>query len=172
MLLPNKKFICKNSKGGNCTKPTQKKQKDYGIMQKIKCRATPNLHLFFAPFGTYSVSFWFFNPPLLWEAYKLFHYAKSSTYFSRQPVRHLSIYSAGSPSALAAFTFCLSALHPQVSVSPSASFWHQGLSASLWLFRLVLSIRCSWAFSIALLGLCYCFKTRNPTTRAGLLFNR
>ena len=113
-----------------------------------------------------------FLSPLLWEAYKLFHYAKSSTYFSRQPVRHLSIYSAGSSSALAAFTFCLSALHPQVSVSPSASFWHQGLSASLWLFRLVLSIRCSWAFSIALLGLCYCFKTRSPTTRAGLLFNR
>ena len=84
-----------------------------------------------------------FLSPLQREAYKLFHYAKSSTYFSRQPVRQLPFHSAGSPSALAAFTFCLSALYPQVIVSPSASFWHQGLSASMWLFRLVLSIRCS-----------------------------
>jgi hypothetical protein len=131
MLLHHKKFICKNSKGGNRTKPTLKKPKDYGINTDPPHKAI-----------IYSVSFWFFYPPC---CEKHINYFIMQNHFPRlwQPVRHLSFYSAGSPSALAAFTFCLSALHPQVSVSPSASFWHQGLSASLWLFRLVLSFRCS-----------------------------
>jgi hypothetical protein len=122
MLLHHKKFICKDSKGGRRTKPTLKNPKDYGINTDPTAQG---FHLF--------RFLLVFLSPLQEEAYKLFHYAKSSTYFSRQPVRQLPFLSAGYPSALAAFTFCLSALYPQVIISPSASFWHQGLSASLWL---------------------------------------
>ena len=132
MLLHHKKFICKDSKGGQTHKANIKKPKRL----RHKHRPTAQgFHLF--------RFLLVFLSPLQREAYKLFHYAKSSTYFSRQPVRQLPFLSAVYPSALAAFAFCLSALYPQVIVSPSASFWHQGLSASLWLFRLVLSIRCS-----------------------------
>ena len=106
MLLPNKKFICKNSKGGNRTKPTLKKQKDYGIMQKNKCRATPNLHLFFAPFGTYSVSFWFFNPPCC---------ERHINYFIMQ--NHPRI-SAGSQLGICPFT--PQVLHQHLQLSPFA----------------------------------------------------
>jgi hypothetical protein len=132
MLLHHKKFICKDSKGGRRTKPTLKNPKDYGIN-------TDPPHKAFI----YSVSFWFFYPPCR---------EKHINYFIMQNHPRISAGSqSGSchfsqqvhPSALAAFTFCLSALYPQVIVSPSASFWHQGLSASMWLFRLVLSIRCS-----------------------------
>jgi len=99
--------------GGQTHKPDLKKPKDYGINTDPPHKAI-----------IYSVSFWFFYPPCREMHIKFIYYAQASSYQFRQPFRYLPIHTAGSPSALAFVTLCVSALHPQVILSPSASFWH------------------------------------------------
>ena len=75
----SKKFLyAKVARAGNRTDPT-KKQKDYGI------NTAPTHSPFF-----YSVSFWFFNPPLLRDAYKIFTYAQAASYHFQQAFISLS----------------------------------------------------------------------------------
>ena len=69
----------------------QKKPKDYGIMQKKSCKAKPNLHLFFAPFGTYSVSFWFFYHPCYGKHINFFLLCQYSTFHSQPPFQQFAL---------------------------------------------------------------------------------
>jgi hypothetical protein len=103
---------------------------------------------------------------LLWKAYKFFHYAKASTYFSRQPVRHLSFHFRCPFVIHSGFSVWFSALCSQVKFRLAPISISQGFQFALWLLPLGSCLWAAFPFSIAFLGQC-CFPigswTKNPS---------
>ena len=91
---------------------------------------------------------------LLWKAYKFFHYAKASTYFSRQPFRHLFFHFSCHFSIHSGFSVWFSALCSQGKFCLASISISQGFQFALWLLPLGSCFWAAFPFCVALLGWC------------------
>ncbi len=76
-----------SSQGWQPHKANEKKQKDYGIMQKNSCKAKPNLHLFFCTLRDLFRFLWFFYHPCYELHIKFFILCQYSQVFHQPPLQ-------------------------------------------------------------------------------------
>jgi len=88
---------------------------------------------------------------LLLKAYKFFHYAKASKYFSRQPIRHLSFHISCPFSVHSGFSVWFSALCSQGKFCLASISISQGFQFALWLLPLGSCLWAAFPFCIAFL---------------------
>ncbi len=130
-------------------------------------------YLFFAPFGTYSVSFWFFYHPCYWMHIKFFILCQYIQVFHQPPLQHFALVVLQSQVVwlqLAVMPF--SVLFVGVSF---LGLLHQALGFICCLALVTFGFIAQVSVSFVLCpfrALYNCFKLKNPTTRAGFLFNR
>ena len=77
--------------GWQRTNPTKKTKRLRHNAKKIVARQSQICTYFFAPFGTYSVSFWFFYHPCYEKHIKFFLLCQFSTFHSYPPVQQFAI---------------------------------------------------------------------------------
>ena len=87
----NKNQICKSSKGGNAQTQPKKNKRLRHNAKKIGARQSQICTYFFAPFGTYSVSFCFFYHPCYEKHINFYLLCQFSTFLSQPLVQPFAV---------------------------------------------------------------------------------
>lgn len=160
-----------SQQGWQRTKPTKKNKRLRHNAKKIAARQSQNCIYFFAPFGTYSVSFCFFITLAFKWHINLYLLCQYSTSVSQPPVQQFAVVALVSQALQQPFHLLL------ISVEFVSVFT---LGLLLWI---AVFIRCLVVASFGfmhlvsvLFRLCpfraLMFQQKSPTKKAGLLFNR